>query len=273
MTKNDAINDNEWYIFKMEKSFEDKAWFTSIMPKDVDTIIDFWCANWAFISYLQKDFPNYNYIWIDNNYSFFHEAQDKWFQIFWTITDLVENKNIGNIQYKSNSTLLLLLNSVLHEVYSYTDPLKFRDEVQLLNPKYIAIRDMCAWWETDTEKMFNIIQKDIKGNAIKEKNYSEFVKYRWSIKDRNTLIHYLLKKDYRDNRNREVAENYLPLSKNWYEDILKINWYNIKISNPYLLEFLKNKWIHDFNWQNDKEIEQLIAGLSTHIKIFAEKIW
>ena len=101
--------------------------------------------------------------------------------------------------------------------------------------------------------------------------YSEFVKYRWSIKDRDTLIHYLLKKDYLDNWNREVAENYLPISKNWFEEILKINWYDVKISNPYLLEFLKNKRIHDFSWQNNKDIEQLISGLSTHIKIFVER--
>ena len=270
MTRNAPIKNNELYVFRMEKSFADKAWFTSIMPKSINTIIDFWCANWAFISFLQKDFPNYSYIWIDNNYTFFNEAQKRWFHIFWTITDLIENSYNKNIKYDPKSTLLIL-NSVLHEVYSYANPLKFRDEIELLKPKYIAIRDMCAWWQTDTEKMFNIIQKNIKWNNTKEKNYSEFVKHRWSLKDRDTLIHYLLKKDYQENRNREVSENYLPLSKNWYEEILKINWYNIKTSTPYLLEFLRNKWINDYKWKWEKEIEQLIWGLLTHIKIFAER--
>ena len=270
MTKNAAIKNSEQYVFKMEKTFPDKAWFTTIIPKNVNTIIDFWCANWAFMSFLKKKFPEYNYIWIDNNYSFLYEAEKKWFRAFWSISSLMEKASTLNYRFNPNKTLLVL-NSVLHEVYSYADPIKFWAEIWQLKPKYIAIRDMCAWWQTDTEKMYKIIQKDIKWNEIKEKNYREFVNNRWSLKDRDTLIHYLLKKDYLENREREVSENYLPISRNWFSEILKINWYETKITNSYILEFLRCKWIDNYSKLWYKELESLISSLETHIKIFAER--
>ena len=113
-----AIQDIEIYNDRMSKTLIDKIFF--IDKVDADVFVDFGCADGTVLGHLHDLFPGNYYIGYDINPSMITIAKeknkDKKIQFFSTITEI--DKYLAEIG--KQHTVCLILNSVIHEVYSYS---------------------------------------------------------------------------------------------------------------------------------------------------------
>ncbi len=257
------INDKDGYLSKMRKTFIDKSWFMSIVPTDVKTIVDFGAADGSFIHYLAESFPEYQYIGIDNNKDFISIMEKRGVTCFYSLPDLAAANIIDP------DTTLLVLNSVIHEVYSYWAIDEFWKQVSDLNPKYVAIRDMyakgCGIYGSRTQdELTNEILKD----GLFSSHYKDFRKYWGDLTDGYTATHFLLKYFYNENWDREVRENYIPFHyRELHTKIRKIG-YNVTFERFYGLPFLKDKWHKNFHCENNPHLKTFVEQITTHMKLF-----
>ena len=265
------IKNKEIYLTKMSKTFFDKAWFMSHIPEGIDTFIDFGCADGSFMKFLQLNCPSFNYIGIDNNKTFKKKTEENGFKCYTSLDDFFIKTN----DFDRNRTCLIL-SSVLHEIYSYSNSTCFWNEVAKLNPKYIAIRDM----------MFLQNKKaSIEGIEYIFRKYFEeqFLDFKTGWYDKRELeytseffVHFMLKYIYNnENWDREVKENYLSLLKN---DLTNKAWYlgyEIDFEDHYKLPYLVNRWKSDFHLDIDhcytRSLKEFINSISTHVKILLRR--
>ena len=261
----ERIKDNGIYLSSMQKTFPDKAWFLNHLyfyePK---FIVDFGCADGSFGKYLKSVYPEkFTYLGVESNPEF--------------IDKIVEN---GGIHFKSLDEVkrypkfdpystLLVLNSVVHEIYSYSDIDKFWEEVENLHAKQIAFRDMyvgnCGRYSNAVE---NNIEDAVKGTSI-EAHYHDFIS-RWGrLKDGYKAVHFLLKYFYDENWEREVKENYVPFT---YRDIhmgFRKARYRIHYEKFYALPYLISRWENDFDCGRHLALKSFIEDVTTHLKLLA----
>lgn len=259
------LSNSAIYLSKMRQTFFDKSWFMSIIPSDVTTIVDFGCADNSFCEFLQSNFPNYDYIGIENNQDFVKIIKKKNQLCFTSLSELAKQDLINP------ETTLLVLNSVIHEVYSYWDIDLFWQEVQKLNPKYIAFRDMyirnCGEYGSGIERDF---ENAIKNNFMEEQ-YKSFIKEWGPLIDGYTAGHFLLKYFYKENWDRELKENYIPYHYRELHTKIRKAGYNITFERFYGLPYLKNKWKNDFNCINHPQLRDFVNNITTHLKLFLVK--
>ena len=269
-----SINSNKTYLDKMRKAFADKAWFMPFIPVDVKTVIDFGSADNSFIQYMKESRPDLRYIGIDNNPVFLKLSKEQGQECYASLTELKEKT-----EYNGGSTLLVL-NSVLHEIYSYKCDDTFWGEVLAMSPKYAVVRDMYAGnCDSYGSKEFRALETLIDEYGMSE-HYKDFIEKWGRVRDGYTAIHFLLKYFYDENWIREVEENYIPFHfRKLYEDIRK-SGYNIIRSDFYQLPYLKGKWLKDFHCEEasfgyDKEANAILRGfiarILTHMKLYLVK--
>ena len=268
------INDNETYLQKMRNTFIDKLWFRFIIPQNVDTVIDFGSADNSFINFMKETHPHYRYIGIDNNPYFIKLSKEQGQECYASLTEMKENT-----EYSKEKTLLVL-NSVLHEIYSYGCADNFWSEILALSPNYIAIRDMYAGnCDSFGSQEYRAMEKLIYEYGMQE-HYMDFI-HEWDrVKDGYTALHFLYKYFYDENWVREVAENYIPFTyRDLYKKIREVG-YDVKYSDFYRLEYLKQKWLKDFHCEgssfdeNEKAnaiMRGFIERVLTHMKLFLVK--
>lgn len=262
----EEIQNKKVYLTKMSKTFFDKAWFMSHIPEEIDTIIDFGCADGSFMEFLKNSCPSIRYYGIDNDPSFVRIAQGKGF---------VSSTSLEYLHDINPDTTCLVLNSVLHEVYSYDKVKEFWKQIEIFKPKYIAIRDM----------MLNI-KKDVDLTGVEyvfEKYYkNQFQDFKEYWFDEHDLgytykffVHFMLKYLYDENWNREVKENYLSLTLSELIDCAWDNEYEIEFKNHYKLPYLVNRWKEDFHLAFEHEYTQnlknLINNVDTHFKMLLKR--
>ena len=130
------INDYEIYLTRMSKTFFDKAWFMSHLSENILFIIDYGCADGSFMEFLKRNCPCYEYIGIDNDPKMQELTKEKGFQCFSSLKEANEKVMIFPEQ------TCLVLNSVIHEIWSYYNEVSFLADLHEFYPKYVAIRDM-----------------------------------------------------------------------------------------------------------------------------------
>lgn len=240
------IQDMSKYTLDLSKSISDKLFF--INKIDFDCIVDFGCADGKFLKELHKIKPDVKLIGYD-------------------LDDHMINKSISNLpkealvtnswaevlrECQNYKTPILNLSSVIHEVYSYSNPRLiphfWRDQVFSNVFKYITIRDMIPSIEmpkTEISKFEDDVRK-VKSKLDKE--IIESFEKKWGIIDDNykTFTHLLLKYEYTDNWEREVNENYLPVSLETLKNKIPNN-YNIIFEEDFILPYLKDKVKRDFD--------------------------
>lgn len=259
------ISNNDVYLSKMRKTFIDKSWFMSIIPPEITTIVDFGCADNSFNHFLAESFPEYRYIGIDCNEDFFKIMKEKGDECY---RSLLELKSANVIDPDST---LLVLNSVIHEVYSYWNIDEFWRQVSELNPKYIAIRDMyakgCGIYGSRTESELK--------DAISSSDFSVFCHYEdfcneWGdLIDGYTATHFLLKYFYDENWRREVKENYIPFHYRELHTKIRKTGYNVTFERFYGLQYLKDKWHKDFiQYAGRPHLNSFLNQITTHMKLF-----
>lgn len=272
------ITSNEVYLKGMRNTFHDKAWFMPIIPADVEVIIDFGCAGGDFIEYMKKICPQYQYFGIDNNQEFRKICHEKGITTF---KDIDEVKwSIGNLISKS----LIVMNSVLHEIYSYepNETEAIWKKLYESGVKYIALRDMyakgCALFNSKVEKeIMDVLGKDkcAASNSgsffhINEK-FEDFEKHWGKIYDGYMFTHFLLKYFYDLNWDRELQENYLPFHYRELHTVVRKAGYDITFESFYSLPWLKQKWMSDFDCDTHPHLACFIRNILTHMKLFIVK--
>lgn len=249
----EKVADLEVYVQRMQKSFMDKMFFIDKIFEPIDTILDFGCANGVLIRAMQYLFPEYEYIGYDISEDMIRKAKE-------LLPECKFYKEWNEIAMDPKETLINI-SSTLHEVYSYgteASVAEFWDRVFGSGFKYIAIRDMMVS-ETTTGKAD---PADVeKARKLFPEKLAEYESIWGSIEDRFQLVHYLLKYSYTENWDREVNENYLPLT---VEALLRKipEKYEIVYSEHYVLPYVKQQI------KRDSGIELKDA---THFKILLKR--
>lgn len=251
------ISNYQAYADGMAKSIDDKLFFVNNL--DFDVIVDFGCANGIFLSKIQTIKPNVKIIGYDLDNVMLSKARvvlgenalltDSWDKVV---------EELGN--YESP---LLNLSSVIHEVYSYSHSSVIKKfwEKQVFNGdfKWITIRDMIPSTDIHKNEIENF-KKDVrKVRKRANKFYLNDFEKRWGSIDDNyrTFCHFLLKYRYIDNWEREVNENYLPVSLETVKTKIPSS-YTIEYEQDFIVPFIKERVGKDFGVK---------ITHSTHVKL------
>lgn len=262
-----GISDSGTYLKKMRNTFKDKAWWVKDMPGDVDTIVDFGCADGSFIRYLEeKGLPIHRFFGVEGNPCFRKECEMKEIPCFGTLDEAVaEGKAVP-------SRSLLVLNSVLHEVAHYGDIRFLFHNIATLGFKYVVIRDMMAGgyglYSSKTEKE---LKQEIRKHHGLEEKLKDFKGYYGDIHDGRTALHFLLKYFYDENWSRECQENYLSLDYGELHRLIRETGYGIRFQKFYALPYLVRKWRKDFGADENKEVRKFLGEITTHFRMFVER--
>jgi len=239
------ISNVDNYVEGMQKSLDDKLFFVDKL--DFDVIVDFGCANGAFLSKLKKMKPNVKIIGYDLDETMLSKARAELTEedILTSNWDQVINEIQG---YNSP---LLNLSSVIHEVYSYSHPSVVKSfwEKQVFGGdfKWITIRDIIPSCDIDKNQIENFRNDVKKVRKRANKFYLNSFEKRWGTIDDNyrTFCHFLLKYRYIENWEREVNENYLPVSLETVKKKIPSN-YTIQYEQDFIVPFIQDKVGIDF---------------------------
>jgi ribosomal protein L11 methylase PrmA len=251
-----TIDNYEKYNSGMKKSIKDKLFFEGLIDDSINTFVDFGCADGQILKQVHADFPDWNLRGIDSDPKMIELARQN------CPVALFESE-VENSYCNDNSTCILNMSSIIHELYSYLSP----QDVKALwttifncEFKYISIRDIMI---SKTANRMSTIQDVHKVYRQSENDLllHDFESKWGRVIDNKTLIHYLLKYRYIENWEREVRENYLPIT---VEDLIELipNDYEIVYFNHYVLPFTRDKIMEDFGI----ELKD-----NTHIKILLKR--
>lgn len=239
------ISNYDQYIAGMNTTMSDKLFFLDEVKFDV--IVDFGCADGSFLQSVYKIRPNVKIIGYDLDQKMLDKASGKLPKnVILTSDWQVVIKELSGFKYP-----LLNLSSVIHEVYSYSNSntIKFFWNKQVFGGdfKYITIRDMIPSVELTRNEINNFKDDVRKVRQKADKSYLLSFEDRWgSINDNyRAFIHYLLKYKYTDNWDREVNENYLPVTLETIKTKIPSS-YKIIMEEDFVLPYLKQQVKKDF---------------------------
>ena len=228
-----SLSNLEIYLTKMMRGLEDKIFFLNKI--DTDCIVDFGCADGYILKQISKFHPEIKLIGYDYDKVMLNAITegegilftDSWYEV---IDEAKKYKNP-----------MVLLSSVIHEVYSYGNDIsvsRFWKDIFSDAFKYVAIRDMMY-----SEKFPKFPKDDIV--SIRENsNDDELETYEkvWGKIDSSYMntLHWLLKYPYVDNWDRELHENYLPLSLEELKSKIPGGW-SVTYENPHILGHVQRK--------------------------------
>ena len=268
---NNIISYNE----NLAKGLQDKLFFLNRLNLNKNKsyiFVDFGCADGTLINALYEImekaeihcyFIGYDISDTMINFAkanFNHSAMNVFFTTNW-------NDVVGKLHSYTGMESILILSSVIHEVYSYakktTDIPEFWDKVLNTGFKYICVRDMMP--SSDIERktdhnLFESLQKYCVGGQVLREYHNNFVETWGKTWESNKqFIHFLLKYRWIINWDREVKEDYFPI---FIEEFLeKMKSYNLNYFERFRVPYLDKCWKEDFNI----EIEDF-----THIKAIFE---
>jgi len=251
------INDKE--VYDMRMSLLDKAFFMSYC--DTDYYVDFGCGHGSLMRFLSVMFPEKNFLGFDN----ITQANRDWVRDHGNIqvtTCFNEVRGyLADVEPRRTSTFIA--SSVIHEVYSYStfeEIEQFWGRVFKPQHNYVAIRDFSVARLEANVPTPDSVQKKIRDKANPD-HLASFEKQWGKIDHNKQAIHFLLKYDYGNNWERELYENYLPLSTEGLLAKIPTD-YEIVYKDHYVLPYLKDKVLKDFG---------LTLTTPTHIKLVLKK--
>lgn len=211
-----SFADRKLYNRQMTKTLGDKMFFTNYLPKDEYIFVDFGCANGALIKELKNIYPTSKFIGYDCSPAMICEAKSNVIEDADTdfTTDWNRVDDLLDCVYSKRTKRVLILSSVIHEIYSYGDKedidffwnVLFSDRFD-----YICVRDMMFDQTMVRPSNPDDVLK-LRNNPNIVKQVEDFESVSGPVTDNKNLIHFLLKYRYVVNWNREVHENYFPVS-------------------------------------------------------------
>jgi SAM-dependent methyltransferase len=259
-----SIIDLTGYTAKMRLSFLEKTFFLDKIPATV--FLDYGCADGSMIEFMFKMFPEYHYFGYDEDPKMIELANKK------NIPNATFGTNMNDLfnklkNQKEKEKTAIICSSVIHEIYSYK---KFNDTETFWqwckSFDYACIRDMMVETGKDKESVSLDNVWKIANHYLNEEDDSYILKdfqKKWGpITTTKTLLHFLLKYRYKNNWERECAENYFWLDHEEFLAQLRLQRWNVVYENHYTLPFLKSRVKADF----DIDITD-----KTHIQIILER--
>ena len=243
------IKDFEGYLRRMQNGMDDKLWWVPL--SDHKTIVDYGCADGTLLRHIREIHPDYNLIGVDISPDMLRVAKATVPNCTFMTVD--EFFACG----RDFSDAILILSSVIHEIYSYCPDAE--DVMHKLLTKgfaAIAIRDMCVSDNTEGVNVDYATYKLVAENTD-YKMVADFARYYGYPYSQKQFVHYLLKYRYLDNWEREVAENYLPVNLEPLLNMLS-EYYQIERLHHYTLPFLQECIRNDFGFE---------LRTPTHVKI------
>ena len=198
------IQNYEVYTTRMQKSVYDKMFFVDkIFDENIDTFIDFGCADAELMCHLRVFMPETRFIGYDIDETMLSKARQKapWAEFYSNWDDI----------HVDPSRTIVNLSSVLHEIYHYgshEEIEQFWDRLRKSGFAYITIRDMFMPQPLPCGDMW---RKQVLHAGYGEK-LRDFEHHWGPIRNTVDMIHFLLKYKYTENWEREVAENYMPIT-------------------------------------------------------------
>lgn len=254
------ISDLDVYNLRMTKSMIDKLFFLD-MSVNLEGVLDFGCADGTLLRHVDAFCPGLKLVGYDLDPEMVRLAASQFpkacFSSDWqAAVDAAFSGGVG-------SNICLNLSSVIHEVYSYSGAEgidTFWKRAYGSGFEYIAIRDMMLSESADrvTPIRDEMRVRTSRGHA---KQLREFEAIHGSIANNKNFLHFLMKYQYLENWEREVAENYLPLSTTRFFEMMPTD-YEVVIYNRYSLPYLGYCVKRDFNVE--------IAD-DTHVKILLRR--
>lgn len=227
---------------------------------DARVVVDYGCADGTLIHFLSTLFPEFKYIGYDIDNQMLNLAREKCGSdesrfVFTSDWDEV-------IKHSKSGVSAVLLSSVIHEVYAYgtrRDVDTMWDRIFGDSFDYIIIRDMVPSISMDKKSDINDVKNLMRKAA--PGHLRDFEQVWGSIEQNKNLIHYLLKYRYTDNWNREVRENYFPLTR---EELLSSipDGYEIEFHEHFILPYLKTTVKRDFG---------IFIKDNTHLKLILKR--
>lgn len=256
------IADIQAYIDGMGTTMRDKLFFADNVTFDV--IVDFGCASGTTLSRISQINHNTKLIGYDLDHSMLSKARS----ILGKNALLTDNWDEVISEVQNYKSPLLNLSSVIHEVYSYSNSNTIKEfwEKQVFGGdfKFISIRDMIPSSQVDKSEI-NDFKDDVrKVRRITDPKLLHSFESKWgSINDNyRTFLHYLLKYRYVDNWEREVLENYLPVSLETLKSKIPHN-YKVAFEENFILPFLVKQVKSDFG---------ITINHSTHTKMIIKNL-
>lgn len=259
-----AIRNYTVYTEGMRKSLLDKAFFMDKI--DARVIVDYGCADGTLINFLSDLFPELRYIGYDIDEGMLAQARatctkdnilftSDWHEVMKnTLPDLSEGAQ--------RDSVAIVLSSVIHEVYAYgtrKEVDEMWDRVFCSGFDYIVVRDMVPSVSIDTKGDINDVKQLLR--KANPGHLREFEQVWGSIEQNKNLIHFLLKYRYTDNWDREVRENYFPLTR---EELISSipDEYEIDFHEHFRLPFAVRMIKQDF---------RITLRDNTHLKLILER--
>ncbi|MBR1752165.1 MAG: methyltransferase domain-containing protein [Ruminococcus sp.] len=249
------IADLDIYLTRMQRSILDKMFFIDKVFEPFEYIVDFGCANGELIKAMSSMFPDYKYIGYDISPEMISAAR----------------ANVRGAQFCDDWTeikapfdrSLINISSTIHEVYSYGtegDISQFWERVFESGFRYVAIRDMMFSETQDgpaDEEQLAVIRQSEYGQWL-----SDFEKVWGKVVTQRQLVHFLLKYKYTQNWDREVHENYFPISCEQFEK---------KLPGSYRIVFRESFTLPFTAWQIRRDFGISLKE-NTHLKIILERL-
>jgi len=249
-----AIANRDKYNIAMRQSMMDKMFFMDKIGGGVKKILDYGCGDGSLIENMNLMFPEHQYTGYDNDRKMLTIAQ--------AATQHLPNVSITDGMRTPFDHDVVVLNSVIHEIYSYSlsEIDLFWDKLCLdMKPEYIVVRDMCV---TNTTSRTSCPTSVARIKQIFNPDKIAQWESKWgSLHENWSLVHFLLTYRYTDNWDREYRENYLPVS---VESLLARfpREYVPTFVEHYTLPFLREQVMKDFGIQLQD---------STHLKLILKK--
>jgi hypothetical protein len=245
-----AIQDLNRYTELMKNGFMDKLFWVDKLFEDWNSIVDYGSADGTLAKAINDIFPDKKVIGYDNSEEMVGKAYEQLGldrkNIMFT-TDLMSAK--GDVLY---------LSSIIHEVYSYCSAEQidaFWKYVFDGKFKYIIIRDMIYDEDIQRASHVNQVMKvhTWANKTSNEKYLKEFERLWGRITEYKNLVHFLLKFKYQIGWEREVRENYLPLSIQHLYELIPPT-YRIEFAEHYTLPYFKHEWEKEMDLYIDEKI-------------------
>jgi len=267
MTTETPINDLSIYLERMGRSVFDKLFAFDV---GADVYVDFGCADGMLVKLVARLFPENTYIGYDKDPRMIEEARREGgadnlsFTHCWDeVRVAIEEARRKKKDFKS----CVLLFSVIHEVYSYDretvlgfwNRIFGQEDHSPIQFDYVVIRDM-AVSKTASRPSDPITVARVRQLADKQQ-LADWEGQWGSISENWSLTHFLLTYHYEENWERELRENYLPVS---VEDILHLfpfRYFPSFVSH-YSLPFIRRKVREDFGLDFQEP---------THLKVVMER--
>lgn len=242
----------ESYNVEMRKSLIDKVFFVDKI--DAEVIVDFGCADGTLIEFLKTIFP---------------EVEVIGFEIEKEMIEICKRKklNVTNdwdrvLKFINGRKSALILSSVIHEVYSYSNPSEidiFWSRVWNSGFDYVAIRDMMV--SGSASRASDPLQVARIRQVFDTNKLREWEDIWGSLNENWSLVHFLLTYRYETNWSREIRENYLPINVEKFLNLID-NKYLPEFYEHYTLPFLRREVHKTFGFDLQER---------THIKIVLSK--